>query len=132
MKKLLAVLSCLPLLLLALGCRPAQDVPVETLQAFLTAFVNKDENTISTLVCKEWESQAFLEYDSFGNVATQLDDLSCKLIGQTKNAQGETVYMVNCTGSISASYGGELSHFDLSSRMYQVIDRGGSLQVCGY
>ena len=102
------------------------------MQAFLTAFTAKDENTLVSLTCKEWQDQALLEYDSFGNVTTALKDVSCKLVGQTMNSQNETVYSVNCTGAISASYNGELRAFDLSKRIYQVVDRGSSLQVCGY
>ena len=132
MNTLLAILVCVPLVFLAVGCKPSQAAPVQTMQAFLAAFAAKDENTLIGLTCKEWEDQALLEYDSFGNVATELKDVSCKMVGQTTNSQGETVYSVNCTGAISASYNGELRTFDLSKRMYQVVDRGGYLQVCGY
>jgi hypothetical protein len=132
MKTLLAILVSIPLVFLAVGCKPSQAVPVQTMQAYLTAFSAKDENTLISLTCKEWQDQALLEYDSFGNVTTELKDVTCKLTGQSTNAQGETVYSVNCTGAISASYNGELRTFDLSKRVYQVVDRGGSLQVCGY
>jgi hypothetical protein len=132
MKTLLAILVSIPLVFLAVGCKPSQAVPVQTMQAYLTAFSAKDENTLISLTCKEWQDQALLEYDSFGNVTTELKDVTCKLTGQSTTAQGETVYSVNCTGAISASYNGELRTFDLSKRVYQVVDRGGSLQVCGY
>jgi len=132
MKSLLVILVCVPLVVLAVGCQPSQKAPVQTMQAFLTAFTAKDENTLVSLTCKEWQDQALLEYDSFGNVTTALKDVSCKLVGQTMNSQNETVYSVNCTGAISASYNGELRAFDLSKRIYQVVDRGSSLQVCGY
>jgi hypothetical protein len=132
MKTLLAILVSIPLVFLAVGCKPSQAVPVQTMQAYLTAFSAKDENTLISLTCKEWQDQALLEYDSFGNVTTELKAVTCKLTGQSTNAQGEKVYSVNCTGAISASYNGELRTFDLSKRVYQVVDRGGSLQVCGY
>jgi hypothetical protein len=132
MKTLLAILACVLLVFLAVGCKPSRAAPVQTMQAFLAAFASKAENTLIGMTCKEWEDQALLEYDSFGNVTTELKDVSCKLVGQTTNTQGETVYSVNCTGAISASYNGELRTFDLSKRVYQVVDRGGSLQVCGY
>ena len=132
MKTLLAILVSVPLVYLAVGCKPSQAAPVQTMQAYLTAFADKDENTLISMTCKEWEDQALLEYDSFGNVTTELKDLSCKLVGQTSNTQGETIYSVNCTGVISASYNGELRSFDLSKRVYQVVDRGDALQVCGY
>ena len=132
MKTLLAILVCVPLVFLAVGCQPSQAAPVQTMQAYLSAFAAKNENTLIGLTCKEWEDQALLEYDSFGNVTTELKDVTCKLVGQNTNPQGETVYSVNCTGAISASYNSELRTFDLSKRMYQVVDRGGTLQVCGY
>ena len=132
MKTLLAVLLCVPLIFMAVGCNSSQAAPVQTMQAFLTAFTTKDENTLISLTCKEWTDQALLEYDSFGNVTTELKDVSCKLVSQTTNSQGETVYSVNCSGAIAASYNGELRTFDLGKRVYLVVDRGGSLQVCGY
>jgi hypothetical protein len=132
MKTLLALLVCIPLVFFTVGCQPTQAAPVNAMQAFLTAFTTKDENTLIGLTCKEWQDQALLEYDSFGNVTTELKDVTCKLTGQSTNAQGEAVYSVNCTGAISASYNGELRTFDLGKRVYQVVDRGGSLQICGY
>lgn len=132
MKTLLAVLACVSLAFLGVACISSQAAPVQTMQAFLTAFATKDENNLINLTCKEWQDQALLEYDSFGNVTTELKDVSCKLVGQTTNSQEETIYSVNCTGAIAASYNGELRTFDLGKRMYQVVDRGGSLQVCGY
>jgi len=132
MKTLWAILICIPLVFLAIGCQPSQAAPVQILQAFFTAFSAKDENTLIGLTCKEWQDQALLEYDSFGNVSTELKDVTCKLTGQITNSQGETVYSVNCTGAISASYNGELRTFDLGKRVYRVVDRGGALQVCGY
>jgi hypothetical protein len=132
MKPCIIVMACLLPVLLAVGCKPSQEAPVQTVQAYLTALAGKDENMLIGLTCKEWEDQALLEYDAFGNVTTELKDVSCKLVGQTPNSQGETVYSVNCTGAISASYNGEMRTFDLRDRVYQVVDRGGSLQVCGY
>ena len=132
MKSYTIIFAIILLALLAAGCQSNQQAPVQAAQAYLTALANKNQNTLINMTCKEWEDQALLEYDSFGNVITALNNLSCKLVGQSTNAQNETVYSVNCTGSISASYNGELRTFDLSKRVYQVVNRGGTLQVCGY
>ena len=132
MKTFSAILVCVSLAFLTIACTSSQPAPVQTMQAFLTAFTAKDENTLINLTCKEWQDQALLEYDSFGNVSTELKDVTCQLAGQAVNSQGETVYSVKCSGAIAASYNGELRTFDLGKRIYQVVDRGGSLQVCGY
>ena len=132
MKSYAIIFAIILLALLAAGCQSNQKAPVQAVQTYLMALASKDQNTLTTMSCKEWEDQALLEYDSFGNVTTELNNLSCKLVGQSTNAQNETVYSVNCTGSISASYNGELRTFDLSKRVYQVVNRGGTLQVCGY
>jgi hypothetical protein len=131
MKSFLIVTTCFLLILLA-ACSTSQKAPIQVVETYLAALAEKDENTLINLTCKEWEDQALLEYDSFSNVTTELKDLACELDGQTKNSQSETVYSVTCWGEISASYNGELRTFDLSDRVYQVIDRGGSLLVCGY
>lgn len=132
MKK--CILGFLPILiiLLAAGCQSADVAPVQAVESYLSALTSKDQDALITLSCKEWEDQSLLEYDAFGNVTTELKDLKCSLSGTTTNDQGETINLVNCTGSISASYNGEMRTFDLSKRLYQVVNRGGSLQICGY
>ncbi len=132
MKKL--ILGFLPILiiLLAAGCQSADVAPVQAVESYLNALTNKDQDALITLSCKEWEDQSLLEYDAFGNVTTELVDLKCSLSGKTTNDQGETINLVNCSGSISASYNGEMRTFDLSKRTYKVVNRGGSLQICGY
>ncbi len=132
MKKL--ILGFLPILiiLLAAACQSADVAPVQAVESYLSALTNKDQDALITLSCKEWEDQSLLEYDAFGNVTTELKDLKCSLSGKTTNEQGETITLVNCSGSISASYNGEMRTFDLSKRIYQVVNRGGSLQICGY
>jgi hypothetical protein len=132
MKPFIIVLACFLFVFPAVACTPSQDAPVQVVETYLSALTEKDENTLISLTCKEWENQALLEYDSFSNVTTELKDVTCELDGHKKNSQGETVYSVSCWGEISASYNGELRTFDLSDRVYQVVYRGGSLQVCGY
>jgi hypothetical protein len=132
MKKLTVLITIIFLSLLVAGCQANPNAPIQTVETYLSALVAKDENTLVSHSCKEWENKALLEYDSFGNVTTELKDLSCRLTGQSTNAQNETVFSVNCTGFISASYNGELRSFDLGKRIYRVVERNGSLQICGY
>jgi hypothetical protein len=132
MKKRLSGLLSSLIFLLAVGCQSSDIAPVQAVESYLSALTNKDQDALITLSCKEWEDQSLLEYDAFGNVTTELVDLKCSLAGSTTNDQGETINLVNCTGSISASYNGEMRTFDLSKRIYKVVNRSGSVQICGY
>jgi hypothetical protein len=108
-------------------CGKPANPAVKAVESYLNALVNKDSNTLSTLSCADWESNALLELDSLQAVTTKLENLVCAATG----TNGSTTN-VNCQGKILATYNGEDQQFDLSVRTYQVVNQGGEYLVCGY
>ena len=103
-----------------------EDAPVQAVENYLNALIEKDENRLTTLSCSEWEDDALLELDSFQAVTARLDGLACEQTG----TDGETA-LVLCNGNIVATYNGEDQQLDLSMRTYQVVQEGGEWLVCG-
>ena len=127
MRKLLLILSSMIFAnMLVTACASNTNGPVNAVENYLNALVEKDENRLSTLVCGEWEEDALLELDSFQAVTTRLEGLACEQTG----TDGSTV-LVHCNGSIIASYDTEDQEIDLSVRTYQVTEEGGDWLVCG-
>lgn len=102
------------------------DAPAKAVENYLNALVEKDADRLSTLVCGAWEEDALIELDSFQAVTARLEDAACTQTG----TDGETA-LVDCTGSIIASYNDEDQELDLSVRTYQVTQEGGDWLVCG-
>jgi hypothetical protein len=110
-----------------LACASNNDnAPVQAVEDYLNALVEKDANRLTTLVCGEWEDEALLELDSFQAVTARLDGLACEQTG----TDGDTA-LVLCNGNIVASYNNEDQQLDLSIRTYQVVEEGGEWLVCG-
>jgi hypothetical protein len=122
----MAQFLCLAALLVS-ACGKAEDPAAKAVKDYLTALVSKDGNSISTLSCADWESNARLELDSLQAVTTRLENLSCA----TSGTDGETT-LVSCQGKIIATYNNEDQQLDLSVRVYQVVQQGGEYLVCGY
>lgn len=114
--------------LLALSaCTSGNDnAPVQAVEDYLTALVEKDANRLTTLSCGEWEDDALLELDSFQAVTARLEGLACEQTG----TDGDTT-LVLCNGKIVATYNEEDQELDLSVRTYQVVQEGGEWLVCG-
>ena len=109
------------------GCVSSNDnAPVQAVEAYLNALVEKDANRLTTLSCGEWEEDALLELDSFQAVSARLEGLACEQTGTDGNTA-----LVLCNGNIVASYNEEDQELDLSVRTYQVIEEGGEWLVCG-
>ena len=102
------------------------NAPVQAVEDYLTALVEKDANRLTTLSCGEWEDDALLELDSFQAVTARLEGLACEQTG----TDGDTA-LVLCNGNIVATYNGEDQQLDLSVRTYQVVEEGGEWLVCG-
>lgn len=117
--------------IIATGCQSTgaeQTSPaVDALVAYLNALNIKDEATLSSLSCAEWEAMALLELDAFQSVETRLEGLSCQQDGADDGA-----VTVICQGEIIASYFGEDQEFDLSERTYTMVEQNGDWLVCGY
>jgi hypothetical protein len=105
------------------GKQPA----AKAVEDYLQAVVSGDENKVTSLSCKDWQSQATMEMDSFSGVKAALDQAACTQTGTDgKNS------LVQCTGKIKATYNNEQQEFDLAGRTYQVAQEGGDWLVCGY
>lgn len=102
------------------------NAPVQAVENYLNALVEKDANRLSTLTCGDWEADALLELDSFQAVSTRLEGLACEQTG----TDGDTA-LVLCKGNIVATYNDEDQQLDLSTRTYQVVQQGGEWLVCG-
>jgi len=127
-KTLLIFLAVVALASLA-ACQSgdAGSQAVSTLETYLQALVDKDEATLSSLACADWEFNALLELDAFQSVDTSLEGLDCQ---QTAASEGSVT--VVCQGQIIASYFGEEQDFDLSERSYTLVEQNGDWLVCGY
>lgn len=120
---LLTIVTVLPLS----SCGSSNtNAPVNAVENYLKALVEKDENRISTLVCGEWEENALIELDSFQAVTTRLEGLACEQTGKDGS-----IALVHCNGKIIASYDTEDQEIDLSVRTYEVTQEGGDWLVCG-
>ena len=125
-KILLTLFLVLTANLLLVACASNADAPAQAVENYLNALVEKDETRLSTLVCGDWEEDALIELDSFQAVTARLENTACIQTG----TDGETA-LVDCTGSIIASYNDEDQELDLSVRTYQVTQEGGDWLVCG-
>jgi hypothetical protein len=120
------LISMLAGILLA-ACSPSTgDAPEQAVESYLTSLVAKDADRLPTLVCGDWEEDALIELDSFQAVTARLEGMSCQQTG----TDGE-IALVDCTGSIIATYNEEDQELDLSVRTYRVVQQGGDWLVCG-
>ena len=127
MRKILLILFIvLTANLLLVACASNTDAPAKAVENYLNALVEKDADRLSTLVCGAWEEDALIELDSLQAVTARLEDAACAQTG----TDGETA-LVDCIGSIIASYNDEDQELDLSVRTYQVTQEGGDWLVCG-
>ena len=108
------------------ACSSSSDAPARAVEEYLNTLVAKDADRLPTLVCGDWEEDALIELDSFQAVEARLEGMACQQTG----TEGETA-LVDCTGSIVATYNDEDQELDLSVRTYQVVQEGGDWLVCG-
>ena len=127
MRKILLILSIvLTTNVLLTACASNTSAPVNAVENYLNALVEKDADRIPTLVCGAWEEDALIELDSFQAVTARLEGLACEQTGTESN-----MALVHCNGSIIATYGTEDQEIDLSVRTYEVTAEGGDWLVCG-
>ncbi|MCK7481756.1 MAG: hypothetical protein M0C28_34725 [Candidatus Moduliflexus flocculans] len=109
------------------ACASSTDAPVQAVQNYLNALVNKEADKLPTLVCGEWEDDALIELDSFQAVTASAR--KCRLLpDQALTAMPPSS---SAPGNIVATYNDEDQKLDLSTRTYQVIEQGGDWLVCG-
>jgi hypothetical protein len=109
------------------ACMPAQTPASLTVESYLQALSDKDEQAMLSMICPEFEFDALLEFDALAQVETELRGVSCQQI--EADAEGTRV---TCSGAITSTYGGELFNYELSGRTYTVIEDGEQWLVCGY
>ena len=109
------------------GCSGDQALAVKSVETFFQAILEKDETLFRSSVCSDYENVAMMDFSSFAIVETRMENFSCESEGET-NGQ----VSVRCQGNLQASFGNEVRSFDLSSRIYQVIEENGQWLVCGH
>lgn len=114
-------------LLSACSMNGTEDPAGKAVMTYLQAIVSGNTDQLSSSTCKEWESDAMLELDSFAGVTAKLENAVCKSSATNGNSAE-----VQCTGKISATYNNEQQEFELSGRTYVVNQVGGDWLVCGY
>ena len=127
-RRVLFTLLVVSTLLAACGPQAGGSSPAaQAVQTYLQALVTKDAAKLSNQACKAWESDATMEMDSFQAVTATLEGVDCQETGKDGSAT-----LVNCKGSIVATYNNEKQNLDLSPRTYKVVQEGGEWRVCGY
>ena len=97
------------------------------IEAYFRALVAKNRSLYTSLICKDWQANAAVEFDSFGAVTTTLQGLSCASV----SVQGDTA-QVTCKGKIVVNYNGRLRDLTLDKRTYHARLENGSWKMCGY
>ena len=128
MKSTLWYLVLFSLLTLVIsGCSNNQNSAPASIEEYINALVNKDENTLIIYSCADWESEAKSDFNSFSAVSVSLEDLTCQETGQ----DGDYT-IVSCEGIIIANYGNEVLEINLADQNYLSIYEGGEWRMCGY
>src|SRR3989304_4659296 len=122
-RSLFVILFLVSVAIITAGCQPqvsgTTTPAIKALMAYLNALTNKDEATLTVLSCADWEANALLELDAFQSVETSLEGLSCR-----QTAAGDGIATVICEGRIFAGYFDEVQEFDLSQRIYHMVELG--------
>lgn len=123
------LIGALLIILLAFltACSSNQDKAAQAVEAYFQALQQKDEIGMINRTCAAWEADARTEYNSFAAVDITLNELSC----QQSGTSGE-ITLVDCQGTLVASYGAEDLVLDFSERVFQVKQEGGEWRMCGY
>jgi hypothetical protein len=115
------------LTLVVSSCSNNQNSAPASIEEYINALVNKDENALIIYSCADWESEAKSEFNSFSAVSVSLEDLACQETGQ----DGDYT-IVSCEGVIIANYGNEVLEINLADQNYLSIFEGGEWRMCGY
>lgn len=121
--KTLLILAALALALTLAACAGGSgDDPAKTVERYLQAKVEGDEQVVRSLLCSEMEANAFQEINAFTSVSgAHIEGMKC----QWK----EGADVVACEGKIVATYGAEETEFPLTA--YRVVKEDGEWKWCG-
>jgi hypothetical protein len=96
--------------------------PVDTVESYMQAKVEGDEETIRALLCSEMEANLEREIHTFDSVTgVTIEGMACEQVGDSP--------VVSCQGTIVALYGEEETEFPLVS--YRVVQDAGEWKWCG-
>lgn len=113
--------------LIVSACGANDSGASQTVEAYVTALASKDEAGLISNSCAAWEESALLELDSLELVEVSLaNGIECQETG----TDGDKT-LVNCTGKLQMSYGGEPQELDFSKITYEVVNENGNWLVCG-
>lgn len=97
------------------------DAAAKAVEAYLTAKVKVDQDSVRQLLCSEKEKDAETEATTFLGVdQPKIEGMKCASIGDNK---------VKCEGKITAQYGTEKNEFLLVT--YRVVQEDGEWKWCG-
>lgn len=124
--RVISIVVIISAVLLTACSNASSDAPAAVMQAYWQAMADKDSAALSSLTCADYEGVALSTLDSFQAVETKLADLTCS----TSSQEGDAAE-VTCQGSLEASYGAEISSFDLSVYTFKLVKQGGDWLMCG-
>ncbi|MEP7287233.1 MAG: hypothetical protein ABI947_15875 [Chloroflexota bacterium] len=124
-RRLLLMLGIVVLGLLG-GCGN-QDSPVNAVQSYVAGRVASDTAKLQSLACKDQESQALTDADSFRSMKASVDSMTC-----TQAGEDAPYTIVACQGKILTEYAGETRTWNLADRNFRTIKEDGQWKVCGY
>lgn len=108
------------------GCAKADVAAARIVEQYITAMVEGNVDLMTPLVCSEFEDQAASDADAFIGVSAELSEMECNKSGSDVDTD-----LVECSGTIIATYGNEQQTFDLAGPVYRVIQQGGNWLICG-
>ncbi|MBK8782657.1 MAG: hypothetical protein IPO22_12805 [Anaerolineales bacterium] len=123
--RIIVFMLALSIILSACGAS-ASGGAAPAVENYITALAAKDQATLISNSCADWEDDALIELDSFALVEVTVDGMSC-----TESGTDGDKTLVDCTGMLNMSYNGEPQSLDLSDRTYEVINQDGDWLVCG-
>jgi len=124
--RILRLITVLLIFGLIISACSQQPPAVQTVETYFNAIVEQNDALIPQIVCEEWQFDAYLEMDSFLAVNPVLEDLTCDIVSEDDNSA-----VVNCSGSILATYNEEQQKIDLSRRNIIVRKEANEWLICG-
>jgi len=129
MKRLTLILTLTAALLLLSACGEQNDEEgaAQVVEAYLSALVEQDTDTLVNLSCAAWEQGALTDSSAYDGVSARLEGLQCAV-----SSQGDNPVLVACQGNIIATYSGEDRPLPLNRVTYVTVKEGGEWRMCGY
>ena len=111
----------------ACGGQNNEEAAAQNIEAYLSALVQQDTDTLVNLSCAAWEQGALTDSAAYDGVTARLEGMQCAASGQ----EGDSI-LVSCQGNIIATYSGEDRPLPLNRVTYLTVNEGGEWRMCGY